>query len=129
MRRFAVLSLLIALAACASVAPYSGVHRHLVFFQEWSANLDAEAQGAVDAAAAIVKAHPGVPVSVIGYADPEGSPQANIEISRLRAQVVVDALVKDGVPAEQITRQAKGATSFVNTSQESRRVEVVVNGH
>ncbi len=128
MRRLAAACLLIVLAACAPADPDPGTHRGLVFFQEWSANLDEEGQGAVDAAAAVVKRHPGVPVTVIGFADPEGSPQANIDISRLRAQVVVDALIKDGVPAAQIIRQAKGATAFVSTSLESRRVEIVVNG-
>jgi len=127
MRRFAAICLLLVLSACAQ-GPDVGTNRQVVFFQEWSANLDTEAQAAVDAAAAIVKQHPGVPVTVIGFADPDGSPQANIDISRLRAQVVVDALIKDGVPAGQITRQAKGSTAFVSMSLESRRVEIVVNG-
>lgn len=127
MRRFAVICLLLVLSACATDRD-PGVHRHLVFFQEWSADMDQEAKDAVAAASAVVKRHPGVPVTVIGYADPEGSSQANRDISRLRAQVVVDALVKDGVPAAQITRQSKGATAFVATSLESRRVEIVVNG-
>lgn len=125
MRRFAALCLMLLLAACAQPQD-SGARRQLVFFQEWSAAMDQEAQDAVNAAAAVVKANPTSPVTVIGYADPEGSPQANREISRLRAQVVTDALVKAGVPATQITREAKGSTAFVGTSLESRRVEIVV---
>lgn len=127
MRRFAAIFLLITLAACAK-APDPGVHRHLVFFQEWSANLDAEAMDAVNAAAAIVKRHPGVPITVIGFADPEGIPKANRDISHARAQMVTEALVKAGVPTAQITPAAKGATAFVSTPLESRRVEIMVNG-
>ena len=125
MRRFAAICLLLVLAACAQPQD-AGVRRQLVFFQEWSAAMDQEAQDAVSAAAAVVKANPASPVTVIGYADPEGSPQANREISRARAQVVTDALVKAGIPVGQIVWQAKGSTAFIGTSLESRRVEIVV---
>jgi cytochrome c oxidase subunit II len=127
MCRFAAICLLLALAACAQPAD-NVPSRQLVFFQEWSARLDPEATDAVNAAATFVKTHPGAPITVIGYADPTGSPQANIDISRARAQVVTDALVKAGVPAERITRQANGATAYIATSLESRRVEIVVGG-
>jgi outer membrane protein OmpA-like peptidoglycan-associated protein len=125
MRRFAAIALLLTLAACAPPQD-SATRRMPVFFQEWSANLDQEATDTVNAAASVVKEHPGWPVSVIGFADPEGSPQANRDISQLRAQVVTDALVKAGVPAAQITRSARGATAYVSMSLESRRVEIVV---
>lgn len=125
MRRLTALCLMLVLTACAAPQD-AGARRQLVFFHEWSAGLDQEAQDAVNAAAAVVKANPASPVTVIGYADPEGSPQANRDISRARAQIVMDALVKAGVPAGQITREAKGATAFIGSSLESRRVEIVV---
>jgi outer membrane protein OmpA-like peptidoglycan-associated protein len=65
-------------------------------------------------------------VQVVGFADPAGSPQANVELSHLRAQVVSDALVAGGIPGSRITLQARGATSFELTSQESRRVVITI---
>jgi len=121
-----VLGLLLLVAACATTHP--GTHRQVVYFQEWSARLDENAQAAVDASAAFVKQHPMGLVTVIGYADPEGSAQANIEVSRARAQMVVDALVAAGVPAARIKREAKGETAYVQNSLESRRVEIVFGG-
>ncbi len=63
---------------------------------------------------------------VIGFADPVGSAQANIDVSRLRAQVVTDELTANGIDAGRIQRSARGATQFQLTAQESRRVEIVV---
>jgi outer membrane protein OmpA-like peptidoglycan-associated protein len=63
---------------------------------------------------------------VIGFADTVGSAQANIDVSRLRAQVVADALTANGIDAGRIQRAARGATQFELSAQESRRVEIVV---
>ncbi|MCW3473983.1 OmpA family protein [Limobrevibacterium gyesilva] len=124
MRRMVVVGLLLALGACTVMEPDS--QRYVVFFQEWSADMDATASGSVTAAAAWAKQHPSAPVIVSGYADPEGSPQANKDLSRLRAQVVADALVADGVALARIQRQAVGSVDYVMNSLESRRVEIVV---
>jgi outer membrane protein OmpA-like peptidoglycan-associated protein len=123
-----VLSLLLACSACAAQtgARSADEQKYLVFFQEWSAQLDTPAQGAITAAAAEAKAHPTEHVTVTGFADPTGSPQANVEISRLRAQVVSDALVSNGVDQARISRSARGATEFMANSLESRRVEIAV---
>ena len=70
--------------------------------------------------------HPDKPVIVASYADAYGSPQANIDITRLRAQATFDALVVDGVQASRIQRQDIGSVKFQIDPQESRRVDVVV---
>jgi outer membrane protein OmpA-like peptidoglycan-associated protein len=98
--------------------------RVVVYFQEWSAAFDDSALASIAKAAQYAKAHPNIPLRVTGYADPTGSKQANILMSELRAQVVVDQLVQDGVPARRISQGAKGSVQFALTSQESRRVEI-----
>ena len=125
MRRLSSLAALLALACC-STASVTDPPRFAVFFQEWSARLDSEASGALAAAAKEANMHPNAPVQVIGFADMQGSPQANVDLSRTRAQVVADALVADGVAQVRITRTARGATSNAQTPQESRRVEIAV---
>jgi outer membrane protein OmpA-like peptidoglycan-associated protein len=119
--RLAVLLLLSLLTgtAYAQQAP-----AYVVFFQEWSAALDDSAQGVIGNAAAWAKAHPDRIVQVVGSADPTGSRQANILLSELRAQVVVDQLAADGVDTQRIAQTGTGAVQFTLTSQESRRVTI-----
>ena len=96
----------------------------VVFFQDWSAAFDDSALASIAKAADYAKSHPGLPIHVAGFADPTGSKQANILMSELRAQVVVDQLVQDGVPARSIGQVGHGSVQFALTSQESRRVEI-----
>ncbi len=123
MRRFACLLLLL-VAACATSGPPP--HRIIVFFQEWSAAIDAPASSAITQAAQWAKDHPADAIRVTGYADPTGSAEANVYMSRTRAQVVADQLVTDGVDRSRIVIAAQGATGFTQTTQESRRVEIAI---
>jgi outer membrane protein OmpA-like peptidoglycan-associated protein len=126
MRRFACLLLLL-VAACTTAAPTPS-HKVLVFFQEWSAAIDAPASSAITAAAQWAKDHPADAIKVTGYADPTGSAAANDYMSRTRAQVVADQLVTDGIDRSRIVISAQGATAFTQTTQESRRVEIAIGG-
>ncbi len=122
--RLCLMGLLAFLGACAAGAQ-SG-QKFSVFFQEWSAALDDAAIGTVSGAARWANEHPGAPVTVTGYADPQGSKQANVAMSRTRAQVVVDQLVRDGVARGRIRLAAHGPTDYTLSSIESRRVEIAV---
>jgi outer membrane protein OmpA-like peptidoglycan-associated protein len=108
--------------ACAADAVPT--QRVVVYFQEWSAAIDDSALATIAKAADYAKSHPRVPIRVAGFADPTGSKQANVLMSQLRAQVVVDQLVQDGVPASRIGQVGHGSVQFALTSQESRRVEI-----
>ena len=116
--------LLFLLGACALVEP-SG-QRYVVFFKGSSATLEDSADAVVLAAAEWAKKHPGMPVVVASYADPYGSQKASADFTRLRAQVVVDGLISNGVPATRIQRNEIGSVNFQIDSQESRRVEITV---
>jgi outer membrane protein OmpA-like peptidoglycan-associated protein len=112
------------LAACAALEGTS--NRYVVFYPQRSPQLDNSAKGVVDIAAGFALRHPDQPVTVAGFADPDGSPQANIDISRTRARVVSDELVAMGVAPSRIRRAANGQADFGDTSQASRRVEIDV---
>jgi outer membrane protein OmpA-like peptidoglycan-associated protein len=127
MRRVVLLSLLL-LAGCGTFGLNGGAPRYVVFFDPFSAQLDEAAVKVVAEAAGAAKRQGDVPVTVIGYADPEGSAQTNRDLSRTRAGVVADALMHDGVPGPRIRRQAMGAVDYSLDSLESRRVEIVVGG-
>ncbi len=122
--RLLLIGLLASLGACATES--GKAQKFPVFFQEWSAALDDSASNTVAAAAKWANEHPNAPVTVSGYADPEGTQKANIAISRTRAQVVVDQLVRDGVSRGRIRLNAHGPTDYTLSAIESRRVEIAV---
>jgi outer membrane protein OmpA-like peptidoglycan-associated protein len=119
--RLAVLLLLSLLTGTAYAQP---ALTYVVYFQEWSAALDDSAQAVITKAATWAKTHPDTTVQVVGSADPTGSRAANILLSELRAQVVVDQLGGDGVDTQRIAQTGTGSVQFALTSQESRRVTI-----
>lgn len=125
MRRLMALGLLGVLGACAA-AELSGP-RYVVYFEEWSASLDDGGHATVAQAAKAANLQPAAAVHVVGYADPEGSPQANRDLSRTRAQVVADGLVAAGVVLPRIRVEAHGSVGYAMDSQESRRVTITLD--
>lgn len=113
--------LLLALASCALFG--NGRPNYVVFFQERSAALDPAARDVLAHAARRAQESPTAAVQVIGYTDSAGSPQADVTLSRQRAQAVVDALVANGVPP----RLGRGQTGS-NAGVMSRRVEIFIRG-
>jgi outer membrane protein OmpA-like peptidoglycan-associated protein len=121
---FAVL--LVAASAAFGTAHADGPARFVVYFGSWSALIEPKAQQIVAAAVAAAKQNAAAPLRVTGYASTVGSVAANTLLSQLRAQVVNDELVAEGVDAGRITLTATGPTSFVVEPVESRRVVIEV---
>jgi outer membrane protein OmpA-like peptidoglycan-associated protein len=120
-----------AVATALTVAPASLIAAPpttVVFFTEWSALIDEAARDAIDQVAKLAKQDGARDITVTGYADTTGSKEANALLSATRAQVVVDQLVADGVPASRIHQVVNGATNYVQTPLESRRVVISVAG-
>ena len=109
--------------AAAPAAPVDPNRALPIFFEPWSAALEESAQVALRQAADRIKANPRAPVLVVGFADPRGSREANMILSRLRARVVADTLIGNGVPNARIRILYRGATPGFE-SVENRRVEV-----
>ena len=101
-----------------------------------SATLDEQDKPALqDFASTIGKYHPGVLVTVEGFADPAGSRAYNKKLGMQRAEAVRDFLVSNGLSADQVravsygedsNRQvAKGATR--DQGRDNRRVSLTVD--
>ncbi|MFL4469717.1 OmpA family protein [Tateyamaria armeniaca] len=85
------------------------------------------------AIAATLRARPGLRIAVVGHTDTVGGLDANIAVSRARAQSVRRALINDyGVPADRIEANGMGYLAPVATNltaegrEANRRVEVVI---
>ncbi len=98
----------------------------VVFFVEWSGALDDTALGIIQQAAEAAQKSPGKRIVVTGYADRKGGKQADVYLSELRAQMVTDTLVADGVPAVRLKMVAAGAMPV--TGVIGRRVEIAIEG-
>jgi outer membrane protein OmpA-like peptidoglycan-associated protein len=94
------------------------------------AGLRPEAAGSLIQLAAVLNAHPGLRVSVEG----NSATPAGADLAGRRAETVAAALIRDGVPGEQISTQNLGDSRLIvsdDTTQgriENRRVEIVISG-
>ncbi len=111
------------------VAPTAarGIGKFIVSFEAWSANLDDAALAKISAAARWAQLHPDKVLTVEGFAAPDGSIEANINLSATRARMVLDQLARDGVKPSRIRLIAHGATD-VRSLSEGRRVEIDIVG-
>jgi outer membrane protein OmpA-like peptidoglycan-associated protein len=125
MRRTLLLALLLLPGACAFLG--SSGQRFVVFFQADAVTIDSTAaQQVVVSAAAYALDHPDMPIRADGFADKNGTPEANAEITRARVENVIRGLTSNGVLVTRIARREVGAVPFTLDSQESRRVTIVV---
>jgi outer membrane protein OmpA-like peptidoglycan-associated protein len=103
-----------------------------VHFDFNKATIRPDARPILDQAAAILKEHSGVSVTVEGHTDAIGSDEYNQRLSVRRATAVGDYLTEHGVDAERMSAVGRGKTKPVasNDSEDgraqNRRVELIV---
>ena len=94
----------------------------IVYFAAGSTSISTAGAVVIDAAAAKIKANPGILVKLTGVADSSGSAATNAQVSQRRAQTVQDALKAKGADAKfEITAAGTDATV---TPDKARRVEI-----
>ena len=131
MRRFLMLSLSLLmltpmLTPALAQQKAGGQRLFIVFFKPWSTDLSKTSLKVVQDAAAAAKAIKLSHVTVLGYADTEGSAKANLDLTQQRVEVVRDALVRAGYPKDDISVKAQGSVTPIGDAQESRRVEITI---
>jgi OOP family OmpA-OmpF porin len=91
-------------------------------FESGSATVRAESQEQLRNVAEIMKAYPRVRLKIGGYTDNVGDANANLLLSRQRADAVVAQLVNLGVPAERLSAEGYGEQNRVadNSTEEGR---------
>lgn len=104
----------------------------MVFFDWDRSNLSQQALNTIQQAADQFRSTGKARITATGHADRSGPENYNMALSLRRANVVKDALVRDGVPATAITVIGKGETQpLVPTADgvrepQNRRVEIVL---
>lgn len=100
-------------------------------FAPGTAELTDDAAATLDVLAAVAKRFDGTVVVVEGHTDTAGDPDTNLELSELRAGVVVLELARRGMPPEQLDLVGRGGAepvivAGVEDREASRRVEMSV---
>ena len=111
-----------AVATTAAPATLPPLATDIVYFAAGSTSISPEGAAVIEAAAAKIKANPGLTVKLTGVADSSGSAATNAQVSQRRAQTVQDALKAKGADAKfEITAAGTDATV---TPDKARRVEI-----
>ncbi|VXB47136.1 Cytochrome c oxidase subunit 2 [Burkholderia sp. 8Y] len=95
-----------------------------IYFETGKSDLPADANNAVQAAAAYVKAHPDAKIALSGFTDATGGADLNADLARKRAQAVRDALKAAGVSEERIVLKKPESVTGGTDAKEARRVEI-----
>jgi outer membrane protein OmpA-like peptidoglycan-associated protein len=94
--------------------------------------LRASAKPLLDAVAALLKTQPNAKVYIDAYCDQTGGRKVNQQLSKRRAAVVKDYLVKDGVASDRLIARGFGATNFIASNatadgrKQNRRIELLL---
>ena len=87
-------------------------------------------KAALNKLAEVLKAHPSVSIEINSYTDAQGKDKRNLQLSKQRANLVKQYLVKQGVEASRISAVGHGESNFVDSSHKNsdknRRIEVKV---
>ena len=125
-RRLTIMGALFATVLAFAPPPARANEKFIVFFHTLSAELDPAAQDVVAAAIAYAKQNAAMQVDIIGSASTDGSQQANLQLSLLRAQQIKDLMAAGGIAASRLMRVGEGEVNTVGTAEEARRVEIIV---
>ncbi len=111
------------MASCSYGADPDSRADYVVYYSGQSTELDRAGLATVARAAVAAGRAPSLGLVVAGFADEPGAPEANQIQSRIRAQVIADALLRAGVARARIElkpRRALGGDPAI----ESRRVDI-----
>jgi outer membrane protein OmpA-like peptidoglycan-associated protein len=116
--------------APAQAAPPKAADSLSVYFDSGSSSVTSQGQGVLDQAARTYRDGKPIIMVVSGGSDSTGSAAANLHLSQLRADNVVQGLIARGIPVERFQVLAKGQTEPAVPAPEgtaearNRRVEI-----
>lgn len=93
-----------------------------IFFETAKWDLQQKSKTELSRILRFMKENPSIKIEISGHTDDVGSDVANLDLSKKRAQSVVDYLTKSGIPATQLLSKGYGETTPLNpnTSDENR---------
>ncbi|HEY1722185.1 MAG TPA: OmpA family protein [Magnetospirillaceae bacterium] len=102
-----------AAAPAPAPAPAAAPANYMVFFDFDKSMLTPEAHKIIATAAQTIKAGGDIHIKVTGYTDTVGTVPYNLKLSVRRAKSVDSELIKDGIPAANISMDGKGKSDLL----------------
>jgi OOP family OmpA-OmpF porin len=103
-----------------------------IYFDSDKSNLQSSSSNDLEKLLKIMLDNPSLEIEIVGHTDNIGTPEYNMELSRKRAQQVVDYLEANDIASARLRFSGKGATQPIapndieESRQKNRRVEFVV---
>ena len=79
-----------------------------------------------------LKQNKNIKIKIVGHTDNQGSNAYNLDLSRRRAEALMNALIQKGFSADRLIAEGKGSTQPITTNDteegraQNRRVEVII---
>ncbi len=91
-------------------------------FETGEASLTSKSTYEIQALAEVLRKYPELRLEIAGHTDDTGSEETNLELSRNRAQAVLNELVSNGVDGDRLISKGYGATQPIgdNSTEEGR---------
>lgn len=98
-----------------------------IFFGLAQVDIDAAEMSKIAEIIAWMKSHPSAKASITGHADAStGTPEANAEYAKGRAENVAKAIIEGGIDASRLTVDSKGDTVMPYGDNEKSRVAIII---
>ena len=128
-RHIFLLSMLAAVGSANAQTPNisnSELPRFLVYFDEFSANLSAEAKNVIADAAKRAKETGAKGIVVQARASAIGTAETNKYLAQTRSSIVTDQLEEDGIARTLIRQEPIGQTGSSDPTVYNRRVDIIL---
>ncbi len=108
------------------------IQESAVIFEKNDISVHSSSRKTLDALTFLLKKHSDLKAILIGYASMEGTEQVNLRVSQLRAEMVRDYIVGNGIESSRLILEARGSAQperKVNSgasSQKNRRVDIQI---
>ena len=86
----------------------------------------------IERLALFLKQNKNIKIKIVGHTDNQGSHAYNLDLSRRRAEALMNALIRKGIAADRLTAEGKGSTQPITTNDtedgraQNRRVEILI---
>ena len=104
----------------------SELPRFLVYFDEFSANLSAEAKSVIADAAKRAKETGAKGIVVQARASATGTAETNKYLAQTRSSIVTDQLEEDGIARAMVRQEPIGQTGSSDPTVYNRRVDIIL---
>ena len=105
-------------------------HAHRIYFNADQSSIKDEHMAELDSVIQLLDKYEELSIKIAGFASKDGNPRYNLDLSNKRALIVLNYLVKNGLPEERIVAQGFGSVKDEEGPPEQhRRADVTIVGY